>query len=439
MSCGVLAIYAVCTAGVFFACTCVITRAEVYEISPSIAGADCVEEFEQVANRLKPGDRLVLKGGRYEQACRRAVSVQGTKERPIVIEAEAGERPVLARPHNNRNSENNIELVDVRYLTIRGVEFSGGSIGVRLLGDTDHFELAHSIIRDTANNAFAANVGNSRHLNLHHNTVHKTGQSEAPTEGEGFYLGCHDQSCSVSNSRVEHNNLFDLQGAGGGGNDGIEIKPGSGGNVVRHNSITGSGNKSDYPCILVYGGGAQNVVENNLLKNCSVGIYAASDALIRGNVVLESAVAGIEIHSHETVGAPSGVTLANNTIVNRMSGGSGMHLSLWRARHVAVLNNAVLTTRGPAIKGFWLGSAEFSSNWAGGQLRGVPLARKGIKRNKLNGSIPLPSDVEYFYLEQFEDAGTSDTSIADSSDRAGVRRPQGSAIDIGAYERPVRK
>src|SRR3954449_9716774 len=91
--------------------------ARVYEIRPAIATTD--EEFEKVANALRPGDELVLHGGTYSQTDRRAVAVKGTAERPIVIRAAAGESPLLTHPSDGRDRQNNIEFVNCSHLVVR--------------------------------------------------------------------------------------------------------------------------------------------------------------------------------------------------------------------------------------------------------------------------------------------------------------------------------
>ena len=409
--------------------------ADVIEIRPSVAGADCVEEFEQVANRLKPGDTLVLRGGRYEQSCRRALSIQGTHDRPITIRAAHGEQPVLTRPDSNRDTENNIEFVDTHHVTLRGLEFAGGSIGVRLIGSTSHFELADSTIRDTGNNAFAANTGDSDHLYLHHNTIHSTGQSPGQTEGEGFYLGCHGGNCRTTDSRIEYNTLYNLNYRGAGGNDGIEIKPGSGGNLVAYNRIVGRRDRSDFPCILSYGGGADvNVIENNILQSCNEAIQVVRDAVVRGNVIDDSLTAGIIVRRHNTVGAPGHVSIVNNTVINSQRSSTCLKLGLWRARNVHIHNNALVCEPGVAISGTWLRRADFASNWASGRFRGVPLTFTGITTANKLPSIQRDRLVQGYVPSQLKDAGLASELVSGSKDRNGIQRPQGSGIDIGAFE-----
>ncbi|MGB2865186.1 MAG: hypothetical protein WBC05_17790, partial [Sedimentisphaerales bacterium] len=59
-----------------------------YEIHPAIAGSQ--EEFETIANSLKPGDELILYGGTYSQTARRTVTAKGTADKPITIRAAKG-------------------------------------------------------------------------------------------------------------------------------------------------------------------------------------------------------------------------------------------------------------------------------------------------------------------------------------------------------------
>src|SRR5262245_54319618 len=84
-----------------------LALARTSEVHPATVESD--EEFEKLANALKPGDELVLHGGTYSQTGRRAVTAKGTAEQPITIRAATGETPLLTRPDNRQN---NIEFVD---------------------------------------------------------------------------------------------------------------------------------------------------------------------------------------------------------------------------------------------------------------------------------------------------------------------------------------
>jgi len=85
-----------------------------FEIYPAVV--DSQEEFETIANSLKPGDELLLHGGLYSQSARRAVTAKGTAAKPIVIRAVEGEKPLLTRPAETIDKYNNIEFIDCSYL-----------------------------------------------------------------------------------------------------------------------------------------------------------------------------------------------------------------------------------------------------------------------------------------------------------------------------------
>src|SRR5262249_44778304 len=138
-----------------------VAAAAVIQISPT--PPSCNEEFENVANTLQPGDELVLRGGTYSQSCRRASTVNGPAAAPHIIRAATGERPLLTRPADNIDTQNNIEIVSSSYLIIRGLAFQGGSSGVRIMGG-HHITLEDNEIYETGNNAIPINGGNADSL-----------------------------------------------------------------------------------------------------------------------------------------------------------------------------------------------------------------------------------------------------------------------------------
>src|SRR4051812_24976693 len=289
--------------------------ARIYEIRPAIATTD--EEFEKVANALRPGDELVLHGGTYSQTDRRAVAVKGTAERPIVIRAAAGESPLLTHPSDGRDRQNNIEFVNCSHLVVRGLRFQGCSSGVRFIRG-DHITFEECEIFETRNNAFTMNSGNCEAFIIRRNHIHHTGLSttHAP-EGEGMYIGCHDGSCRTTDSLIEGNYIHHLRSTSDGGNDGIEIKFGSYGNVVRNNVIHDTNIGRKYPGIFVYGGGAgTNLVEGNVIWNAGEGIQVVSDAIVRNNIIFNCSATGITAAPHGAVPQIRNVIIVNNTIFN---------------------------------------------------------------------------------------------------------------------------
>src|SRR5262245_1769194 len=97
--------------------------ADVVQLGPT-------DDVKAAIAAAKPGDELVLAGGTYELTDRFLIDVSGTETAPIVIRAKDGEKPNL---HRALDDQNVIDVDSSQYLVFRGLEFSGGSHGVRLI------------------------------------------------------------------------------------------------------------------------------------------------------------------------------------------------------------------------------------------------------------------------------------------------------------------
>ncbi|MFK8014551.1 MAG: right-handed parallel beta-helix repeat-containing protein [Gammaproteobacteria bacterium] len=313
------------------------SAAEQFHVFPLNADGDCDEPFERLANSLKPGDELIVHDGVYSQTCTRRLQVNGTAEQPILIRAADGARPTLTRPVTHNATQNNLEIVDSSFVTIRGLRFFGGSIGVRFMGGSD-IVFEGNEVAGTDTSAITINSGDATRLTLRNNHIHHTGQSRvAPVTGEGIYVGCNDAECIVTDSVFAYNRIHDLRATHGGGNDGIEIKPGSGGNVVRGNRIRNTTIGRAFPCIFAYGGGVEpNLIEDNHLAQCGEAIQVVSDAIVRNNTIVDSTIAGIVSAPHVQVGTPKDLVIADNQV-----SGHPMCLQLdWRdATNVTLTGN----------------------------------------------------------------------------------------------------
>jgi len=340
-----------------------------FEIYP--ATVDSREEFETIANSLKPGDELILHEGLYSQSARRAVTAKGTAAKPIVIRAAEGEKPLLTRPSYQINKYNNIEFVDCSYLIVQGIRFRGGSSGVRFIRG-DHITFEECEIFETGNNALTMNSGDCDAFVIRRNHIHHTGLSNrGSTEGEGMYIGVHNGSYITTNTLIEGNYIHHLRGTSNGGNDGIEIKFGSYGNIVRDNVIHDTNISKQYPGIFVYGGGkGTNIVEGNVIWNAGEGIQVVSDAIIRNNIVFDCLMTGITAAPHAAVPHVRNVKIVNNTIVNHPKG----VLIRWsKASKMVFANNAIYCPKSTAIDAHRIGNATFSANYVQGRLVGIKI------------------------------------------------------------------
>ena len=286
-------------------------------------------------NSLQPGDELVLRGGTYTLTSRLRIALTGTAAQPIVIRAKAGETPVITRDA----SQNTINIEDSAYVELIGLEVTGGSHGVRI-GNSDFITIQDCHVHGTADVAISANMPGSSYQGLRfiRNHIHNTSGT-----GEGFYLGCNDAGCVMFDSVIEgnyihHTNIGVSQG------DGIEIKQGSYGNLVKDNVIHDTG----YPCIIVYGtqGNPVNTIEGNAMWNCGDhGIQAAADATIINNLILSAAANGIHSQVHQGA-TPGNLTILHNTV---LVAGDAIRASAI-AGPVLIANNALYSSGGYAVR-----------------------------------------------------------------------------------------
>lgn len=340
-------------------------RGAVFELFPAVANTQ--EEFEQVANALQPGDELILQSGIYSQNGRRAVNIQGTEEKPIVIRAAQGADVLLTRPADNIDRHNNIEFIDCAHLVIRGLRFRGGSSGVRFIRG-HHVTFEGCEIFATGNNALTMNSGDCQAFVIRRNHIHHTGLSQSGhTEGEGMYIGCHDGSCITTDSLFESNHIHHLRSTSVGGNDGIEIKKGSYGNIVRNNTIHDTNIGRQYPGIFVYGGGPEiNTVEGNVIWNAGEGIQVVSDALIKNNVIFNCALTGITAAPHAVQKQIQNVTICDNEIVGHPT---GVLLRWAQASEVRFQNNRIVCPGQIALDAQTAPASILLNNYVEGQVK----------------------------------------------------------------------
>lgn len=283
---------------------------------------------------LGPGDELLLRGGTYSFNSGFRITVNGTAAAPVTIRAKDGERPLIVQTNAGQNI---LEISGSNFLVLRGIAFTGGSHGIRLMGSND-ITIEDCEIYETGDVALSANSGGTyQRLRLRRNHIHHTNGT-----GEGMYLGCNSDACRVANSLIEGNYIHHTNRATVEQGDGIELKEGSYGNVIRDNVI----HDTNYPGIITYstaGNGPANVIEGNVIWNTNDNsIQAAADAIIRNNIVLGSSVS---FQSHQA-GSPSNIQFVHNTVI---ANGDGVNVRNVTGS-VLIANNAVYAQGGTAIR-----------------------------------------------------------------------------------------
>lgn len=368
---------------------------------------------------LKPGEELRLAGGTYTMDSGFRVTVNGTAQQPIVMRSKDGERAVIQQTNAGQNV---FEISGSSNFVVRNIEFTGGSHGIRLMSSS-FITIEGCEVHDTGDVAISANSGGTYEgLKILRNHIHHTNGT-----GEGMYLGCNSNGCRLANSLIEGNYVHNTNGPTVEQGDGIELKEGSYGNVIRDNVI----HDTNYPGIITYstvGNGAANIVEGNVIWNTNDnGIQSAADAIIRNNIVLGSPIA---LQNHQA-GSPSNMQVIHNTVINGDAGIIVRNV----VGPVVIANNAVYAQSGSAIRlvSGNLGMVTVAGNVGQGGLSGASsgyVEGKGIGADFVAATFGVPP------INVFPKAGSALIGAASDAHTApldfnGTSRAGSS--DAGAY------
>jgi hypothetical protein len=358
------------------------------------------ESFKAAVESLGPGDTLIVHEGTYsESGSRIRINAGGTESQPIVVKGADGEaRPLITRPAGS-TPQNTINIEGASWVTIRHLEITGNGDGINMTGGPHHIFIEDNEIHDI-------DVGVNFRSSMHSIFVRRNHIYNTSGTAEGMYVGCNNAACVVSNSIIEQNWIHDTQGSQG---DGIEIKYGSYGNIIRDNVI----HDCQYPCILAYGVeddnvGSPNIIEGNVVWNCGQGIDVIADAEVRNNIIIDT----LETQSHAQVPIMRNVVLANNTVIGTMQlggWGSGSDPSSFVVANNVVYGGSISNQPSGAI---------FSGNLAYGA--------------GTTGIFVDPVNRDFWPAAASPLLGAADATYAPSLDFNGT--PRVGPFDVGAYE-----
>ncbi len=279
---------------------------------------------------LLPGDRLEIGTGTYSVNRLWDLSISGTADAPIWIVADRDAKVIITRPDARQNVLNVGHRKPVEYLCLRGLEFTGGSHGIRL-GQCRNVWIDQCHIHHTQEVCLSANSADTHQLYLTRNTIH-----DGNGTAEGMYLGGNHGDVIMSESVIALNHVYNCRGSQG---DGIEVKQGSWGNLIAENTV----HDCNYPCITVYGtsGKRQNVIERNVCyRSLDSVMQVQGEAIVRNNLLIDGKNAAFASTDHQ--GKTVNLQVIHNTLVNTahaFRGGS------WNARREMVLANNVIYSR----------------------------------------------------------------------------------------------
>jgi MYXO-CTERM domain-containing protein len=378
------------------------------------------DDLVGVLKQLAAGDEVIVQPGTYQTSGFLEVTWKGTAQQPIVIRAATGGRPTI----KGIPSENVINIYG-SFFTFKGFEITGGSHGLRL-GDVDHATFEDLLIQGNGDVGLSCNMPGKLcdALTIRKCEIHKTGGM-----GEGMYLGCNNAGCVFRNSVVEQNYVHDLGGAQG---DGIEIKTGSYGNIVRDNVIV----NANYPAITLYGfaagaGKKDNIVERNLIwGTVDNGIQVVGQIIVRNNIIVNAGANGI--HSKASQGHdPHHVTIVNNTVHG--AGNACLKTNNWSGQQSQLAANNALYCPGKKAMDITGGApaATFAKNVV---LGSVNISSGTITGASVAADLGNPAQKVFYPPAGSKLVDAAEAKHAPADDFDGTPRPAQN-VDVGAYER----
>lgn len=291
---------------------------------------------------LVAGDQLEVGTGTYSVDRLWDLTISGTAEAPIRIIAAKDAKVVVTRPDGNQNILNVGQSKAVQYIVLQGLEFTGGSHGIRL-GKCSNVWIDRCHIHHTNEVCLSANSADSDHLYLTRNKIH-----DGNGTAEGMYLGGNNGEVIMSESVIALNHVYNCRGTQG---DGIEVKQGSWGNLIAQNLV----HDCNYPCITVYGtaGKPQNIIERNICyRSLDSVMQVQGEAIVRNNLLIDGKNAAFASTDHQ--GKTTNLQIIHNTLINTahaFRGGS------WNGRDNMVLANNVIYSRDQNALNFPNGSS----------------------------------------------------------------------------------
>lgn len=288
---------------------------------------------------LVPGDGLAIGPGRWSIVRKLNITVSGTAAKPIWIYAQDPKnKPVITRPDRSQNCVNVGEGKRVNYLIMRNLEMTGGSYLLRIL-QADHMWVDNCYIHDGSGVGISTQQDCS-YMYITHNTVARPGPG---TLGEGMYIGTNSGLYHTNWSVIAYNTVHDTKASRHG--DGIELKQGCHHNWVIGNVVY----DTNYPCILVYGTGGNdvNVIERNwCYRSNNEALQVQGDAIVRNNVAIGAGTSAFSSNNHAEPTA--NITVVHNTFINERD---AVTLGNWSGKpNMVFANNACYSRSGRGLR-----------------------------------------------------------------------------------------
>jgi hypothetical protein len=254
--------------------------------------------LQHAFDRLRPGERLLVRGGTYVESP--TLGRSGLPNAPITVSAYPGERPVVTR----------MVTVSGSWVRLYGLTLDTGSaapddsVPLYVEGG-DHVEIVRNEIRHgKMSGIFLGDEGNgSDYARIVGNWIHDNGIHEQ--FDHGIYYG-HGHGGLIANNLIENNRAF-----------GIQIYPDCDGAVVTGNTIVGHGRSG-----IIVGGDTRgaadgNLIVNNVLAfNAGAGLMSYWEGAVGSNLAENNLAYGNRDGNYATGRDIAGVRLVRNFSAN---------------------------------------------------------------------------------------------------------------------------
>lgn len=399
---------------------CVEAGAANIEVGPA-------DDWRAAIAGLQPGDTLSMRAGTYPVSNFFAITLVGTASQPITIRAVPGARPRIVQS----GAQNVLNIVQANFLTIEGLEFSGGvAFGVRIAEGSD-ITLRDLVVRDVPGTGIGAVVPGTTVSRLTIESV------EIRQAARGIDLGCSNDGCRTVDAVVRRNWVHDLVDAPSQPSIGIRVLTGSTGALVEDNVVHDVGLGLEVYSTL--GNGSRHRVRRNAVwgtRDTPVQLVAHTD--FENNLVLANptaaAIAAVNIAVVQQA-TPTALSIVNNTIIS--PGAAAPALRLRNISGAALIaNNALFSEAGDAINLLGSTGVTIVSNAGEGRLSGLSTGFSSVSGPATqlaasNYSGLVPQDVQPVAGSALVGAAAAASAPAQDFDAI----PRDAAPDIGALER----
>jgi parallel beta-helix repeat protein len=361
---------------------------------------------QHAGTRAKPGDTVFIRGGIYNEGeiwLRADYGHGGTQGKLLTIQAYPGERPIFV------NSKRPF-IIKCDYIRIEGLHLKNGkSIGV----DGNTIQIVNNSFTGSGYAWAAVHAGGSNIL-LEGNICDINGNSVG-TQGHGYYIS-HGSNITIKNNTAKGMtgygiHVFDQRRSGDPSGFERLIK-----NVIIDGNVVSHSEQRSGIILAAYDHAR---IENVIVKN---------------NVAFNNPRAGIYIP-----GIVSNVKIYNNTLFGNGEAALAIYGATGQVTDVEIKNNIFDLTNKTNSDAYHVANVKGTTSLI---LHNNLYWPKPVRLMGLSDPSPVIGDPRFvnpgekeFHLLAGSAAIDKGIPLSDvSHDKDGIKRPQGTAFDLGAFE-----